>query len=50
MGKRSPAHDLSDEVKAQNWRRMLADVLVRHNNLAGRRKKTTTGSTRTFGG
>jgi hypothetical protein len=49
-GKRFPAHDLSNEEKAQNWRRMLADALVRHNNLAGRRKKTTAGSTRTFDG
>jgi hypothetical protein len=50
MGKRFPAHELSDEERAENRRRMLTDALVQHNSLGGRRKKTTAGSTRTFGG
>ena len=50
MEKRFPAQGLSDEDKAENRRRMLADALVQHNSLGGRRKKTTAGSTRTFGG
>jgi hypothetical protein len=49
MEARFPAHELSAEEKAENRRRMLADALVRHNSLRGRRKKTTAGSTRTFG-
>jgi hypothetical protein len=50
MEKRFPVHELSDEEKAKNRRRMLVDALVQHNSLGGRRKKTTAGSTRTFGG
>lgn len=50
MEKRFPAHELSNEEKAENRRRMLVDALVQHNSLGGRKKKTTAGSTRTFGG
>lgn len=50
MEKRFPAHELSDEEKTENRRRMLVDALVQHNSLGGRQKKTTAASTRTFGG
>jgi hypothetical protein len=50
LEKRFPAHELSEEDKAENRRGMLVEALLQHNSLGGRRKKTTAGSTRTFGG
>ncbi|MGH9397969.1 MAG: hypothetical protein ACRD18_14100 [Terriglobia bacterium] len=50
MENRFPAHETSKEEKAQIFRRMIGDALVQHNSLGGRKKKTTAGSTRTFGG
>jgi hypothetical protein len=50
MERRFPPQELSDEQKAEAFRRMIEDSLVQHNSLGGRRKKTTAGSTRTFGG
>jgi hypothetical protein len=50
MEKRFPAHELSDEEKTENRRRMLVDALVQHSSLGGRQEKTTAGSTRAFGG
>jgi hypothetical protein len=50
MESRFPAHPLSPREMAENRRRAVEDWLVQHNNLGGRKKKSTAGSTRTFGG
>jgi hypothetical protein len=50
MEQRFPPHPLSDEQKAEIFRDMLKDSLVQHNSLGGRKKKTSAGGTRTFGG
>lgn len=50
MEKQFPPQEVSAEEKTQALRRIIADALVQHNSLGGRKKKTTAGSTRTFGG
>lgn len=50
MERRFPPHQLSDQEKAEIFRRMMSDALVQHNSLGGRKKKNTAGGTRTFGG
>lgn len=50
MESRFPAHPLSPQEAAENRRRAIGDWLVQHNSLGGRKKKSTAGSTRTFGG
>ncbi len=50
MEKRFPARELTREEKAELLQRELKDSLVGHNSLGGRKKKTTAGGTRTFGG
>lgn len=50
LERRFPVAEDSEEDKAEAFRRMMADSLVQHNSLGGRKKKTTAGSTRTFGG
>lgn len=50
MESKFPSHEFSDAEKAQTFRRIMDDALVQHNSLGGRKKKTTAGSTRTFGG
>lgn len=50
MESRFPPHELTQEEKADAFKRAVADSLVRHNSLGGRKKKTSAGSTRTFGG
>jgi hypothetical protein len=50
LEKRFPERQPTDEEKAQAFRRIIGDALVNHNSLGGRKKKTTAGSTRTFGG
>lgn len=45
-----PARNLTDEEKAEVLRQAIGDSLVGHNSLGGRKKKTSAGSTRTFGG
>ncbi|HXJ95734.1 MAG TPA: hypothetical protein VMT20_23075 [Terriglobia bacterium] len=50
LEQRFPAQELSDEQKAEIFRQMMKDSLVQHNSLGGRKKKTTAGGTRTFGG
>ncbi len=50
MESRFPPHELTQEEKAEAFKRAVADSLVKHNSLGGRKKKTTAGSTRTFGG
>ncbi len=50
MEKRFPARELTADEKAEMLQRAIVDSLVGHNSLGGRKKKTTAGSTRTFGG
>jgi Lon protease-like protein len=50
MEQRFPPQELSMEQKAEASKRIMADYLVQHNSLGGRKKKTTARSTRTFGG
>jgi hypothetical protein len=50
MERRFPPRELSVEQKAEIFRQMVKDSLVQHNSLGGRRKKSTAGSSRTFGG
>lgn len=50
MEARFPARELTAEEKREILQRSIADSLVGHNSLGGRKKKTTAGGTRTFGG
>ena len=50
LEQRFPAHQMTAEEKAELLRREIKDSLVGHNSLGGRKKKTTAGGTRTFGG
>lgn len=50
MEKQFPQRQLSDDEKKQILRSVIGEALVQHNSLGGRKKKTTAGSTRTFGG
>ncbi|MFZ3211208.1 MAG: hypothetical protein WA188_06800 [Terriglobales bacterium] len=50
METRFPARDLTPEERRQMLRDWLGDSLVGHNSLGGRKKKSTAGGTRTFGG
>ena len=50
MERRFPPRELSQAEKADAFKRMVQDSMVRHNSLGGRKKKSTAGSTRTFGG
>lgn len=50
LEKRFPARELTAEEKAELLRREIKDSLVGHNSLGGRKKKTSAGGTRTFGG
>lgn len=45
-----PAQELTPEGKAEILKQDIGDSLVGHNSLGGRKKKSTAGSTRTFGG
>jgi len=50
METRFPARELTADEKREMLQRLIADSLVGHNSLGGRKKKTTAGGTRTFGG
>ena len=50
MEARFPARELTASEKAELLQREIGDSLVGHNSLGGRKKKTTAGGTRTFGG
>jgi uncharacterized protein YhaN len=50
MEERFPPAELSQAEKAEAFKRMVLDSMVRHNSLGGRKKKSTAGGTRTFGG
>jgi hypothetical protein len=45
-----PARELTQEEKQEMLRQAVGDALVSHNSLGGRKKKTSAGGTRTFGG
>jgi hypothetical protein len=45
-----PTAEMTPEEKAELWRKATVDSMIGHNSLGGRKKKTTAGGTRTFGG
>lgn len=47
---RFPVSEPTAEEKASLLQREINDSLLGHNSLGGRKKKSTAGSTRTFGG
>ena len=50
MQSRFPMRELTPDEKALILRQAIAESLVQHNSLGGRKKKSSAGSTRTFGG
>lgn len=50
LEKKFPQREPTTEEKAELLRREISDSLLGHNSLGGRKKKTTAGGTRTFGG
>ena len=50
LEKKFPTREPTAEEKAELLRREIKDSLIGHNSLGGRKKKTTAGGTRTFGG
>ncbi len=50
LERRFPARQLTQEEKLSVLREAIADTLVGHNSLGGRKKRTSASSTRTFGG
>lgn len=50
MEAKYPVAELTPEEKAEMSRKAMLDAMVGHNSLGGRKKKTTAGGTRTFGG
>jgi len=50
LEKKFPTREPTPEEKAELLQREINDSLLGHNSLGGRKKKTTAGGTRTFGG
>lgn len=50
LERKFPLRPPTAEEKAELLRREINDSLLGHNSLGGRKKKTTAGGTRTFGG
>jgi hypothetical protein len=50
LEKKFPTREPTAEEKAELLQREIKDSLLGHNSLGGRKKKTTAGGTRTFGG
>jgi len=50
MERAYPPRQLSADEKERTMHAAIGDSLVGHNSLGGRKKKTSAGSTRTFGG
>lgn len=48
--KKFPSREQTQEQKNATMLRAVGDSLVGHNSLGGRKKRSTAGSTRTFGG
>jgi hypothetical protein len=45
-----PTAEFTPEEKAELWRKATLEGILGHNSLGSRKKKTTAGGTRTFGG
>lgn len=50
LEKKFPSRQPTAEEKTKLLQREINDSLLGHNSLGGRKKKTTAGGTRTFGG
>jgi ribosomal protein L13 len=50
METKYPTAEMTPEEKADMFRKATLDSMIGHNSLGGRKKKTTAGGTRTFGG
>jgi hypothetical protein len=50
LEKKFPTREPTAEEKGELLQREINDSLLGHNSLGGRKKKTTAGGTRTFGG
>ena len=50
LEKKFPLREPTPEEKAELLRREISNSLVGHNSLGGRKRKTSAGGTRTFGG
>lgn len=50
METKYPARELTKEERLEMLKLAVGDALVGHNSLGGRKKKTSAGGTRTFGG
>lgn len=50
MEDRYPVAEMTPEEKAEMRQKALLDSMIGHNSLGGRKKKSTAGGTRTFGG
>jgi hypothetical protein len=50
LEKKFPRRELTAQEKHELLQREISDSLLGHNSLGGRKKKTTAGGTRTFGG
>jgi hypothetical protein len=50
LEKKFPMREPTPEEKAELLQREINNSLLGHNSLGGRKKKTTAGGTRTFGG
>jgi len=50
LEERFPSRPPTAEEKAELLHEEISDSLLGHNSLGGRKKKTTAGGTRTFGG
>ncbi len=50
LEKKFPTREPTTDEKAELLHREINDSLLGHNSLGGRKKKTTAGGTRTFGG
>ncbi len=50
MEGRFPPTELTQAEKAEAFKKMVLDSMVKHNSLGGRKKKSTARGTRTFGG
>lgn len=48
--KKFPAQEPTQQEKNATMLRAVGDSLIGHNSLGGRKKRSTAGSTRTFGG
>ena len=50
MEKKYPVAEMTAEDRAEIFKNAMLDAMVGQNSLGGRKKKTTAGGTRTFGG